>query len=82
MLALVGVVGATAADAGPNGGQVTAGTGTIEQAGSTTTIDQSSNKLAINWQSFDIGAGESVRFNQPSAQAIALNRILGQDPTT
>ncbi len=52
------------------------------RAGNAVTIDQSSARLAINWQSFDIGSGESVTFNQPSSQAIALNRILGQDPST
>src|SRR6185436_7656013 len=49
---------------------------------SAVTIDQSSARLAINWLSFDIASHESVTFNQPSSQAIALNRILGQDPST
>ena len=40
-------------------------------------IDQTSNKAIINWNTFSIGAGESVRFNQPSASSIALNRVLG-----
>ncbi len=70
------------AHAAPSGGEVTAGSGAITQAGSAVTIDQSSARLAINWQSFDIASHESVTFNQPSSQAIALNRILGQDPST
>jgi filamentous hemagglutinin family protein len=82
LLTLVALIASSSAQSAPSGGQVTAGSGTIEQVGSTTTIDQSSNKLAIDWQNFDIAAGESVRFNQPSSQSIALNRILGQDPTT
>ena len=82
MLALVVLVGSSSVYSSPSGEEITAGAGTIERAGAATTIDQSSNKLAINWQTFDIGAGESVRFNQPSSQSIALNRILGQDPTT
>ena len=70
------------AHAAPSGGEVTAGSGAITQAGNAVTIDQSSARLAINWQSFDIASHESVTFNQPSSQAIALNRILGQDPST
>ncbi len=65
------------AQAGPTGGDVTAGTGSINQSGSNTTITQSSQNLAINWQSFNIAANESVRFNQPNASSIALNRVVG-----
>ena len=67
--------------AAPVGGEVSAGTGSISQNGNTTTIQQNSDRLAINWNSFNIGANESVRFNQPGAHAIALNRVLGQDPS-
>jgi filamentous hemagglutinin family protein len=67
--------------AGPVGGVVSAGAGSIAQAGTTTTINQSSANLAINWQGFSIGANETVRFNQPSASSIALNRVVGQSPS-
>lgn len=67
--------------AAPVGGQVSAGSGQITQNGNTTTIQQGSDRLAINWNSFNVGANESVRFNQPNANAIALNRVLGQDPS-
>ena len=40
-------------------------------------VKQSTERLAINWQSFNIGAGNSVRFDQPAATSIALNRVLG-----
>ena len=59
------------------GGSVATGTGSIAQSGAATTIQQTSNKLVINWNSFNIGAGESVIFQQPSASAIALNRVTG-----
>jgi len=65
------------ATAGPAGGQVTAGTGSVSQSGSTTTITQSSQNLSLSWQNFNIGAQETVDFIQPSASAIAVNRILG-----
>jgi filamentous hemagglutinin family protein len=31
----------------------------------------------INWNTFDIGVNESVRFNQPNSGSIALNRVIG-----
>ena len=65
----------------PVGGQVSTGTGAIAQAGTNTTITQSSQNLAINWQSFSIGSNEAVQFIQPNASSIALNRVLGQDPS-
>ena len=68
-----------AAYALPMGGQVSAGQGSIGQSASAMTVTQQSPKLAINWQSFGIGAAESVNFAQPSASAIALNRVLGAD---
>ncbi|MGA4474835.1 GLUG motif-containing protein [Ectopseudomonas chengduensis] len=64
----------------PSGGQVVSGSGSISQPNSQQmVIDQASNKLAIDWQSFDIGAGNKVTFNQPGRDAIALNRVLGSD---
>ncbi|EIL92548.1 heme utilization/adhesion protein [Rhodanobacter fulvus Jip2] len=61
----------------PQGGQVTAGSGHISQSGLTTTIDQRSQNLSLNWQSFDIGAQSTVNFVQPNARSIAVNRIGG-----
>ena len=81
-LALTGGVFMTPlAMAGPTGGQVSAGTGTITQSGVVTSINQSSANIAINWQSFNIAAGETVNFLQPSVTAVALNRVVGQNPS-
>ncbi|HLD67533.1 MAG TPA: filamentous hemagglutinin N-terminal domain-containing protein, partial [Pseudomonas sp.] len=63
--------------AGPSGGTVSAGSGSIAQSGATTTITQGSQNLAINWASFNVAASESVNFVQPNASAIALNRVTG-----
>ncbi len=65
----------------PTGGTVSAGSGSIAQSGAAMTITQTTQNLAINWQSFDIGANASVTFLQPNATAIALNRVLGGDTT-
>ena len=65
--------------AGPTGGTVTSGQGTISTPTATSTvIDQSSSRLSIDWRSFDVATNETVRFNQPNSTAIAVNRILDQ----
>jgi filamentous hemagglutinin family protein len=81
LVAVIAAVAAAGAHANPTGGDVTTGSANISQSGSAVTIDQTSSRVAINWQTFNIGTGESVTFNQPSAQALALNRILGQAPS-
>ncbi|MFG6430115.1 MBG domain-containing protein [Pelomonas parva] len=62
--------------AAPTAGVVTSGSGAITQQGATTTINQGSATLSLNWASFNIGAHETVQFIQPSASSIAVNRIF------
>jgi filamentous hemagglutinin family protein len=61
----------------PTGGQVTAGSASINQTGNTLNINQSSQKAALNWQNFNIGSNSTVNFVQPNSNAVALNRIVG-----
>ena len=68
--------------AAPTGGAVVGGSGTIAQSGTATTINQATQNLAINWQSFDVAANERVQFIQPNSSAIALNRILSNNGST
>jgi filamentous hemagglutinin family protein len=78
----IGMLASGLAFASPQGGNIVGGIGTIQQPGATQTIiDQQTQKLAIDWQSFNLAAGESVRFNQPSVSASVLNRILDQNPS-
>lgn len=70
-----------AAHAAPAGGVVAAGSAGIASGASTTTITQTSQSAIINWQSFGIAAGETVRFAQPSASSVVLNRVTGSDPS-
>jgi filamentous hemagglutinin family protein len=66
--------------AAPQGGEVVSGDITINSpVDGKTTIDQTSSSGIINWQSFGIEANEHVHFNQPSANAVTLNRVIGQD---
>jgi len=62
-------------------GVVAAGQATINQNGAYTTINQSSANVIINWQSFNIASGETVQFVQPGSNSVALNRVLGADPS-
>ena len=61
----------------PTGGQIVSGSGQITQSGNVTTIRQNSQTLSLNWQSFDVGANQTVEFVQPGSSSIAVNRILG-----
>ncbi len=67
--------------AAPQGGQVTAGSGQISQAGATTTIQQNSQNLSLTWKSFNTDRGNTVNFVQPNATAVAVNRILDTNGT-
>lgn len=77
----IGLFGASVY-AEPTGGQVTAGAGMINQAGTVTTINQQTQNMAIDWHSFNVRANEAVNFNQPNASAIALNRVTGTESSS
>lgn len=68
--------------AAPVGGNVVHGNANITQNGSNTIINQNSNSAIINWDSFNIGSGESVHFNQNSSSSIVLNRVTNGLPTS
>ncbi len=77
-VAMLASAAAGFAVAGPNGGTVVGGSATIQGQGSAAvTINQSSQNAVINWQTFNIGAGETTTFNQPNSAATALNRVIG-----
>ena len=60
----------------PEGGVVTGGSATIVSTADELQIHQSTDKALIEWSSFNIDAGETTRFLQPSVDAVALNRIV------
>ena len=80
-LALAGVMAMPAALAQslPSGGSVVGGgaNATISYSGNNATINQSAQGAIINWGSFSIGTGYGVTFNQPNAQSVTLNRVIG-----
>ena len=66
----------------PQGGTITAGQAQIAtHAAGVMVIDQSSPRVAIQWDSFDIGAAAKVSFQQPATSSVALNRVTGANPS-
>jgi filamentous hemagglutinin family protein len=65
----------------PTGGQVSAGQASISANGAHMVINQSSNRAAINWQTFNVGKDAHVQFQQPSAASVTLNRVMSSDPS-
>ena len=63
-------------NAAPTGGTVSSGAANIA-IGTDTTINQTTQRVNIDWTGFDTTAAESVTFNQPGSTALAVNRISG-----
>lgn len=63
----------------PVNGNIVVGQGALDANNTTLIVTQQSDKLAINWASYDIAQGNSVIYHQPGQQSIALNRVLGRD---
>lgn len=69
----------TIVPAAPQDPTVAAGQAQVAVNGNLTSISQQSQRAVIDWRSFNVGAGEAVDFRQPSASAVTLNRVLGND---
>lgn len=60
----------------PSGGVVTNGSATIAASGvDKLDITQSTNRVVINWDSFNIGSDATVQFYQPSVNSLAVNKV-------
>jgi filamentous hemagglutinin family protein len=66
--------------ANPTGGTVAQGTATFTSTGPRFTI-QASDRAFINWQSFNIGLGQTTTFIQPSSSAVVWNQINDSNPS-
>ncbi|MGI9465963.1 MAG: filamentous hemagglutinin N-terminal domain-containing protein, partial [Rubripirellula sp.] len=69
------------AEGATGAGSVVAGSAAISQAGNTRTIQQFTDRAVINWQDFSIQQGETTRFIQPNNSSVALNRVVGGNPS-
>ena len=52
-----------------------------QTVGNAMTITQNTQKVILNWQSFNIGRDASVEFKQPDTSSSALNRIQQGSPS-
>ncbi|MBB4120657.1 filamentous hemagglutinin family protein [Martelella radicis] len=75
-------VPALAADDLPSGAGVAAGQVGVTSSGNSMTITQTSDRAIVNWGSFNIGAGNSVKFHQPGSGSAILNRVTGSTPSS
>src|SRR5687767_14395093 len=67
--------------AAPEGEQVVSGEASFTRDGSLTLITTGTPQTIVNYTSFDIGLGETVRIDQPDAASRILNNVLSTDPT-
>ncbi|MDF3837389.1 GLUG motif-containing protein [Cupriavidus basilensis] len=77
-VALLGLGALAPAHALPTGQEIVSGSGNIALFNNNQgmSINQSSDKLIINWNTFNVGVGQKVLFNQPGSNSVALNRVL------
>ena len=80
VLLLGAILAGTDAQAEPTGGKVVYGDADIVHSSpKQSDIIQRTDKAIIDWNTFSIAADELVRFQQPTSQSIALNRVKSQD---
>jgi filamentous hemagglutinin family protein len=61
----------------PSGGQFVSGSGSLHGSANGLTIDQNSTRGVIDWQSFSIGQGKTVQFDNGSGAT--LNEVTGNN---
>ncbi len=69
------------AQANPENGNVVSGSATITVDGKKLDVLQQTDKVVIDWRTFNIAIDEHTQFHQPSSSAVALNRVLTPDPS-
>ena len=82
LLSVLAILSPSAYAADAANASVVRGTGSVTTTGLNTTINQTSQRLAIDWTTLSTVKGEALSFVQPNAQAIALNRITGSSPSS
>src|SRR5690554_7885455 len=70
------MLSATPALAGLAGGMVGGGNGAIPQSGLNTTVRQQTDRMAIDWQNFNVADDQKVQFIQHGCSYLALSRVL------
>ena len=72
---VTGLIASVGATANPQGPQVAQGAASFATPNAHTLAITNSPAAVINWQSFDIGHGETTRFIQDNAASTVLNRV-------
>ncbi|WP_454724650.1 MULTISPECIES: two-partner secretion domain-containing protein [Cupriavidus] len=62
----------------PTGQSIVYGSGNVlvYNGNQNMSINQSTDKMIVNWNTFNVGGGESVTFNQLNNTSVALNRVV------
>ena len=64
--------------ANPLGSQVVGGSATVQGQGTANvTVNQTTDKAIINWNTFNIGANEKTSIVMPNASSVQLDRVTG-----
>ncbi len=67
--------------ANPSGPTLVNGTATFSQPNANTLNVTNSRNAIINWQSFNIGQGQTTNFIQPSSASAVMNRVISNNPS-
>ncbi len=78
---MLGAVLGSGVMAAPKDGVVRQGQATITQGVLETSVVQRSERAIIDWRSIDLRSIESLRFYQPAASSMTLNRVTGGEPS-
>ncbi len=74
---LLSIASHAGAQALPQNGTITSGSGIINVNGNTMTVTQQSQAALFQWSSFSIGSGNTVRFDQADSRSTAINLVTG-----
>src|SRR6056297_1489703 len=59
----------------PSGADVVAGQVAISATGNVMSVNAATSRAIVNWDSFNVGAGNVANFNLPDANSAILNRV-------
>ena len=77
-VSLLSALAITPAVAGPNGATVVQGSATVQGQGTpSVVVNQTSQNAIINWQTFNIGAGQTTKILMPNSNSTELDRVTG-----
>ncbi|HVC16435.1 MAG TPA: filamentous hemagglutinin N-terminal domain-containing protein, partial [Rhodanobacter sp.] len=65
----------------PTAGAVVAGAAALSKTANQLTINQSSDRAALTFQTYNVGSQARVLYNQPSSNSVTLNRVTDANPS-